>query len=298
LQTRCQFHFIVKEHIMKIVVFGGAGALGRSISHALRARGHQVTTAGRHGCDVSVDFAQALTPEAFAPLVAGADIVVNAVGILIERGTNGFNAVHVLAPTALFAACAKARVARIVQVSALGVGSGIAGAYMASKLSAEQALQVGKVDYAIVRPGLLVGEACASTQLFKFLARLPVIALPGLLHPGSAQLAPICLDDVAHAVARLCEHPKALRRTVELAGPHTITYRDMLAAYRRAAGKGAALWLPVPWWLMKLAARLATLLPQNVFSLDTVRMLQAQSAPQFNAAPGWLGRLPAPTING
>jgi uncharacterized protein YbjT (DUF2867 family) len=269
---------------MKILVFGGAGVLGSAIASALRARGHSVTTAGRSGCDVTVDFAYDTSPEAFAELVRGSHIVVNAVGILMERGDNSFEAVHVQAPTALFAACAQARVARIVHISGLGVGTGLPGAYMRSKLAAEQALAAGAVDYAIVRPALLVDDACPSTRLFKFLAALPVIGLPGLWRPGASLLAPISVQDVALGVARLCEYPKALRRTVEMAGPSTLSYRQMLANYRRNAGKGAALWLPVPWWLMKLTALLAECLPQKVFSIDTVRLLQAQRLPQNHVA--------------
>ncbi len=281
---------------MNIIVFGGAGVLGRAITSSLRQAGHTVTTAGRTGCDLAVDFRFDTTPEAFAELLRGTHIVVNAVGMLIERGDNRFASVHVQAPAALFAACAKARVARIVHVSALGVGTGIPGAYMASKLAAEQALQAGTVDYAIVRPALLVDDASPSTRLFKFLASLPVISLPGLLHPGAARLAPIHVQDVAQVVANLCVHPKALRRVVELAGPQTLSYRELLAGFRRAAGKGAALWLPMPWWLMHASAWLAAYLPQNVFSRDTVRMLQAQSLPMQNGAPSWLGYMPKPAI--
>lgn len=281
---------------MNIIVFGGAGLLGRAIADTLRASGHAVTTAGRTGCDKAVDFRYDTTADAFADVLRGAHIVVNAVGLLMERGDNRFESVHVQAPTALFATCAKARVARIVHISALGVGTGIPGAYMASKWAAEQALQAGAVDYAIVRPALLVDEASPSTRLLKFLATLPVIALPGLLHPGTAQLAPIRVQDVAQAVANLCVHPKALRRVVEIAGPQVLSYRDLLARLRHAAGKGAALWLPVPWWLMHATAWMASFLPQNVFSRDTVRMLQAQSLPQDNAAQSWLGCMPKPAL--
>lgn len=281
---------------MNILVFGGAGVLGRAIATTLRQAGHTVTTAGRTACDVAVDFRFDNTPEAFAPLLRGTHIVVNAVGLLIERGDNRFDTVHVQAPAALYAACAKARVARIVHISALGVGSGIPGAYMASKLAAEQALQAGPVDYAIVRPALLVDDASPSTRLFRLLARLPVISLPGLLHPGASRMAPIHTQDVAEAVANLCIHPKALRRIVELAGAQTLSYRELLAGFRRAAGKGAAIYLPMPWWLMHTSAWLAAFLPQNVFSRDTVRMLQAQSLPRENAAQAWLGHMPKPAL--
>ena len=285
---------------MKVIVFGGAGLLGRAIATELRSHGHQVVTAGRTGCDVVVDYRFDNTPELFADLVRGADIVVNAAGILIERADNTFAAVHVAAPRALFQACATQRVARIVHISSLGVGTGIAGAYMASKLAAEQALQEGSVDYAIVRPALLVDAACPSTLLFQSLAKLPLIALPGLLHPGASLVAPIQVQDVAEVVTRMCEHPKALRRTIELAGPEVMTYKTMLQRYREAtrpeAGKGLVLWLPLPWWLMKATALLAAHLPQSVFSIDNMRMLQAGSVPQSNEALYWLRHIPKPAV--
>jgi uncharacterized protein YbjT (DUF2867 family) len=277
---------------MKIIVFGGAGLLGSAIATELRSHGHEVVTAGRTGCDITVDYRYDNTHELFAAVVGGADIVVNAVGILMERADNRFESVHGKAPAALFAACAQERVARIVHISGLGVGSGIPGGYMASKLAAEQALQAGSVDYAIVRPALLVDATCPSTRLFQWLAKLPIIALPGLLHPGASLVAPIQVQDVAEALTRICEHPKALRRTIELAGPEAMPYREMLARYRHAAGKGAALWLPMPWWLMKLTALLAVHLPQNVFSIDTMRMLQAGCTPQCNEALYWLRHMP------
>ena len=282
---------------MHIVVFGSSGLLGGAIAAEFAARGHRVTRVARKHADLSVDFRFDLGQGSLREAVRGADVVVNAVGILIERDGNTFDAVHTQAARALAGACEAERVARIVHISALGVGTGIAGGYMASKLAAEQAVAAHTVDYALVRPGLLVDPACPSTRLFRLLSRLPVIALPGLLHPGASPVAPIQVADVARAVVRIAEHPKALRRVIELAGTQTLTYRAMLAAWRASQGRGAALWLPVPWWSMKLAALLAPILPQKVFSIDTVRLLQAGSVPQTaNEVRRWLGRDPLPLL--
>jgi uncharacterized protein YbjT (DUF2867 family) len=279
---------------MRIVVLGANGLLGKAIAAELAARGHTVAGAARQDAALCVDFRYDQEPQALRAVVKGADVVVNTVGILIERDGNTWDAVHRRAAQALAEACAAERVARIVHISALGAGTGIAGGYMASKLAAEQAFEKVPVDYAIVRPSLFVDAACPSTRLFRWLARQPVIALPGLIHPGQSLVAPIQVTDVAACVARICEFPKALRRVIELGGPRVMTYREMLARYRQAEGKGAALWLPVPWWLMKLSARLARFVPQKVFSIDTMRMLQAGSTPRANEVRRWLGRDPQP----
>ena len=281
---------------MRIVVLGANGLLGRAIAAECASRGHIVLRAARRDADIAVDFRFDLGVDTLRAVVRGADVVINAVGILIERDGNTWDGVHRRAAQALAAACEAERVARVIQISALGAGTGIPGGFMASKLAAEQAFEQHAVDFAIIRAGLLVDPACPSTRLFRFLASLPVIALPGLLHPGSSAIAPIQVADVARCVARIAEYPKALRRVIELAGTEVLSYRGMLARYRAAQGRGAAVWLPVPWWLMKLTARLAQALPQKVFSIDTLRMLQAGAVSPRNEANQWLGREPLPML--
>lgn len=287
---------------MKVVVFGGAGLLGSAIVRELRSHGHSVITAGRSGCDVQVDFRYAHSAEEFAPLIKDADVVINAIGILIERGDERFDAVHVAAPRALFEACAKAHVARVVQISALGAGHAepINGRYMASKRAAEAALihvmAGSRGDAVIVRLSLLMDAASPSTKLFKRLARLPIIALPGLLLPGIAKLAPMLCDDAAAAICRICEHPKALHRAIELAGPQELSYRKFLTELRSAQGLKAALWLPVPWALMRLVAKLAEFFPQKVISCDGMRVLKAGITTERNEALYWLRSMPKPIL--
>lgn len=278
---------------MKIAVFGATGVLGRCVSAQLEQRGHSVVRIARSGGDVAVDFRFDTEAQALRYAVRGTDIVVNTAGILIERDGNTWDQVHHRAVDALARACETERVARIVHVSALGAGTGIPGGYAASKLAGEQALARHGVDYAVVRPGLLVHPDCPSTRLFWRLARLPVLALPGWRHPGGSQVSPILATEVAECIARIVEHPKALRRVVELAGP-SVSYRDMLAGLRARQGKGRAAWVPVPWSAMKAFAWLASRLPQSVLSLDTVRMLQHGAPPRSNETVRWLGREPAP----
>ena len=72
-----------------------------------------------------------------------------------------------------------------------------------------------------------------------------------------------------------------------------MSYAQMLLHYRHAQGRGPVLRIPAPWWLMNISARLAQLLPQKVFSLDTMRMLRSTPAARSETAR-WLGRDPTP----
>ncbi len=286
---------------MNILVFGASGLLGAAIVRACRAAGHTVQTAGRSGCDHRLD-SQALPPtDELRALLHGSHVVINATGILMERGGNRFDAVHRVAPMALLQAAQEARVARFIHISASGVGCGIPGAYMASKAAGEQALGAqrahGPTDVVIVRPALLMDADCPSTRLFRALARSPVLALPGLRAPGGSLLAPVAVGDVAQCVLSIAQSHRALQRVVALAGPEVMAYRDMLAQYRQSRGRPAAWGLPLPWWLLQASAWVAGWLPQKVLSLDTVRLLRAGVLAVPNELARWLGRRPPQTLS-
>jgi len=278
---------------MNIVVFGAQGVLGEAVCRALERQGHRVRRAARRNADLAVDFRFDLNAATLRAAVQGMDIVVNATGILIEREGDTWDNVHHVAVDALAAACEAERVARIVHVSALGVDTGLGGGYMRSKLAGEKALARRGVDYAIVRPSLLVDAGCASTRLFRALCALPIIALPGLRDPGGSRIAPVQVTDVADCIAAIVAHPKALRRVIELEGPERLTYRAMLERLRAAQGRGRALWVPLPWWLVRATAWLALAWPQRVISPDTVRMLRA-SCEGRSETTRWLPREPLP----
>lgn len=285
---------------MRVLVVGATGCVGRAVAHALRARGQTVIAASRGARQgdrsaMSVDYTQPVAPAVWAERLARSriDAVVNCVGILIERGTQRFERLHARGPIELFRGAAAAGVTRIVQVSALGAGDvddGEPPPYLASKREADRALAELPVAHAIVRPSLVYGPGSASASLFATLAGLPAIALPG---SGTQMLQPIHVYEVAESIARWIEGDAPASGVFELAGPRPISYRQLLEAYRRAMGLGAALWLPLPMPLMRVGAWLAEALPQRVFSRDTLRLLERGNTACSNAAPRLLRRAPS-----
>src|SRR5262245_2950162 len=156
---------------MTTLILGGAGFIGRHAAAALAKRGHIVIIGtrypssaarrlppGLHGCERrEVHLERLLSPEAWEPLLHGVDTVVNAVGILRERGAETYERVHHLAPGALAAACARGAI-RLVHVSALGLHAGARSGFLTSKLAGERAIAARGADTSIVRPSLLDGE--------------------------------------------------------------------------------------------------------------------------------------------
>ncbi|MEO8057514.1 MAG: SDR family oxidoreductase [Burkholderiales bacterium] len=289
---------------MRVLVCGASGCVGSAVASALRSRGHQVVEGVRAVAEgarsMPVDFMQTLSPTEWAQRLRAhaVDSVVNCVGVLIPGRGQSFERVHALGPTELFRGAAAAGVRRVVQVSALGVGGdaqSMATPYLHSKLRADDALASLPVQWAVVRPSLVYGSRSQSGRLFATLASLPLIGLPGR---GAQRVAPVHVFELAEAIVRLLEQDEAPNAVFEIAGARAITYRDMLAHYRRALGLGDALWLPLPMAVMTLGAWCAEALPQKVFSRDTLRMLERGSVAARNDLPGLLGRAPSSLEHG
>src|SRR5438105_3660754 len=134
---------------MRVLVCGSTGCVGAAVVHALRSRGHRVVEGSRRAVDgrsmLQIDFMQPRSSAEWAERMRDAqiDVVVNCVGILMASRAQSFERVHSQGPIELFRGAALAGVHRIIQVSALGVGSdaeSLATPYLHSKLLADDAL--------------------------------------------------------------------------------------------------------------------------------------------------------------
>lgn len=303
---------------MKILVCGAYGFIGRHLTAALEQAGHQVVRGGRqlHQTDLRQDLTRNLTQNLTQPAphiaidytqdtsselwekrlrtLGKIEIVINAVGILNQSAQARFAEIHRDAPVALFDAAQRCGVKGIVQISALGASAALADdpsapAYMQTKHAADAHLMQACCAYLIVRPSLVVGMDGESSRLFRTLASLPVIALPG---NGQQQLQPVHIDDLCQAILNWLADPARRSKVLDAVGPQAISYRQMLATYRAAMGLAPPLYLPIPMSAMRLTAKIATLLPQKVLAPDTLRMLEQDNVGQVSGFAAQLGYPP------
>jgi len=291
---------------MRVLVCGSSGCVGRAVVTALRWRGHVVVETARRPVGAAraalpLDFMAPVAPAQWATRLNSLDLdaVVNCAGILMPRGGASFERIHRAGPIELFRGAVAAGVGRIVQVSALGVGAAASARhepeYLRSKRSADEALLALAVDAAVVRPSLVYGPGSTSARLFATLASLPIVSLPGR---GEQRVHPVHVYELAEAIARLVERSGSARGVYELGGAASVSYREMLAAYRAAQGLGEAIWMPVPMPLMRIGALVAEQLPQRAFCRDTLALLEHGNSTARNAGPVLLGRPPAALAEG
>ena len=221
------------------------------------------------------------------PRLSGVEIVINAVGIIREHGAQTFAAVHTDAPRALFEACVRSGVRRVIQISALGSDHGTSG-YFRSKRAADEFLMTLPLEWTIVQPSLVYGEGGTSAKMFTMFASLPIIGVPG---HGEQRVQPIHIGDLVAAIVALCnEGPR--REKIALVGPRAMPYREMLLELRTAMGLGKGFVLPIPKSLMRFGARVAELSPRSLLDQETLAMLEAGNVADPSATTRLLKREP------
>jgi NADH dehydrogenase len=290
-----------------VLVLGGSGFIGRHVVEALLNRRCQVVIGSRQPLRIdallpanalrcprrTARFENLIVADAWHDLLCGVDVVVNCVGILRQRGRETYERVHHRAVAALAEAC-RLRGQRLIHVSALGLQSDARSRFLRSKLACEQALRVSGADYRIVRPSLLDGEGGYGAKWLRFLARLPIHALPA---DATGRLAALDVRDLGEALATLAQH-SVLRsdedngREIELGGTDLRTLAEYVAAIRRLHTDRPAYQLRVPSLIARVGSHLCDLLHWSPFSFGHWELLRHDNCPAINRLPELLGHAP------
>jgi uncharacterized protein YbjT (DUF2867 family) len=280
---------------MKILLCGASGFVGRHLEQALLEAGHQVTRGvrqPRNTNDVAIDYRNDTEIATWIPRLSGIEAVVNAVGVLRDSKAQPMAKLHDAVPRALFAAAAQCGVKRIVQISALGVGTGIPTAYMQTKQKADDFSQTLNVDWAILRPSLIYGKDGDSTRMFMLLAQLPMMMLPDA---GKQIVQPVHIDDIAQAVVNLLASGTAtppLRSIIKCVGAEEVTLAGLISSYRKQRGKSAPMILAVPKIMLNSMAWLGDRIPALPVGSDTLLMLASGSSGNAERFSRLLGHAP------
>ena len=292
--------------VVKVLVIGGAGFIGRSVVAALRACGAEVTVGTRrprsakHNAAstttraalpiVPVELHRLTRPEDWLRLIETVDVVVNCAGILRERWGESFEAVYRDAPIAIGRACATLG-KRFIHVTALGLSDSASSGFITAKLAGERGIEAVAAESCIVRPSLLDGIDGFGSRWLNRVAQWPVHCVPT---DATGRLAPLHVDDLGCAIAALCACPRdALPATVDLGGETRYSMAHYLRALRQSPHE--AMTLTVPAWLVRICAHALDVVHLTPLSWGHVALMRRDNEPCAEdafALRRWIGRAP------
>ena len=243
-------------------VFGGSGFIGRYVVKRLAHQGYVVRAAVRDpegalflkpmgAVGQVVPLYASLTNESTVRrAVAGADLVVNLVGILAEAHKGDFTGIHAEGAGRIARLATAAGVGRMVHVSAIGADPNSPSGYGRSKAAGEAAVRDAFPSATILRPSIVFGPEDQFFNRFAAMARLlpfmPVIA--GLVRPEAAGAL------------------------YELGGPEVFTFRELLAWILKDTQRPRPL-IIIPMPLARLQASIMELVPGKPLTRDQLAML-------------------------
>jgi uncharacterized protein YbjT (DUF2867 family) len=244
---------------MRILVIGAYGLIGTYVALRLVADGHDVVGLGRQTAAASRrlpavrwivgDLRVMTTDEAWEGLLREIEGVVNCAGALQDGPADDVTAVQALAMSALFRACRKRGIRRVIHFSAPPSASGTL--FEATKRQADKALAESSLDWLILRPALVLApQAYGGTALMRGLAALPFFC-PVLPVAGSLQI--VSIFDVTETVSRAIREPSYARRIYDLAHPARISFEDLIRGIRCWLGLKPVPALRMPGWLTAIA---------------------------------------------
>ena len=268
-----------------VTVYGGSGFLGRHVVRALAKRNYRIRVAVRR--PELAGFLQPLgrvgqihavqTNLRHAPSVEtaarDAQVLINLVGILFERGRQRFDAVHTFGAEQV-ALAANAHGARMVHVSAIGADVNSPSVYARCKANAEQLVLAAQPSTTIMRPSIIFGPEDDFFNRFAALARIsPILPLIG---GGLTRFQPVFVGDVAAAIADAVDGKTRPATIYELGGPDVKTFKELMQFVLGTIERKRLL-VSLPFFMARVQAIFLQYLPKPQLTPDQVELLRSDN---------------------
>lgn len=149
----------------------------------------------------------------------------------------------------------------------------------------------------ILRPTLIYGNHRDHNlhKLIRALARWPVFPVFG---GGAARMQPVHVEDLAMAIVRSVDNPRAVNKIYDLSGGSVVTYREMLGMIAAELGR-RVVFVPVPQGLAEGLAALYSRVARNPrITVEQVRRLREDKSCSHEAAAADLDFRPRPFAEG
>ena len=267
-----------------VTIFGGSGFLGRYIVGQLAKEGYLIRVACRNAAQaqylktsgyvgqVTLVNMNVNNPSSVDRIVEGADIVINAVGILYPEGRGqNFDAIHHLAPEVIARAVAKHKVTKYIHISSIGADSHSPSLYAKTKGLGEEKVKEIVPQAIILRPSIVFGPEDGFFN--KFASMASMFRMVPLIGGGKTMFQPVYVCDIAHLISHILRRGEYDSAIFELGGPTQYSFRELMDLMLEVIGH-QAIRISLPFWLAGLEALFLERLPKPLLTRDQLKLLK------------------------
>ncbi len=265
------------------LIFGASGQCGRHLIRSLTKNNIKVTALTRNvhqkgyilKTQANPGYLEIVEGSIFdhnliEKLFTNADLCVNLIGILFEKGKNNFNNIHVEFPKMISRYASNYKLEKFVHLSALGIENAKDSIYAQSKLKGEKEILNNFNNAVIVRPSIVYSvDDNFTTQLMTLLGLLPIFPI---YYNGKTKFRPIYCSDLTDSITKIITDD-IKENIIEFAGPEEMTFKEILQKLLYLIEKKRLL-LPMPISLARMTAHIFELLPKPLITNDQLRLLK------------------------
>ncbi len=277
---------------MRIAILGGTGQIGAVISRELQLKFPEAeilscsrSGKGINGCSFNV-YQKDWT------VLGKLDVLINAVGIIEEKGENTFRKIHVGIVNKMVVEREKLGNPKIIHVSVLGSNKDSPSKYASTKGTADNILKTQE-NWVIIRPSFVCTSGTTIVQKVKMLHKISKISfglLPIPAHFLTAKFQPVMGEDVAHICIESIRQNLS-EKVIYATGSEFYTLEDWL----RTIGKGRIRLVKIPKWLIDRPFRLLIRVIPQIMNTDQYLLLGEDNTHDNVEMIKVLGRRPLDT---
>lgn len=284
---------------MLVLVTGATGFLGRLVVPELTGHHHEVRclvrTPGRERVfsprSVDVRYGSVLDPKALAGAFQDVEAVVHLVATPRRQHGLTYDQVNRQGVANVVAAAKQARIKQFVQVSSIGASNNSSYPYLYSKWQGEQEVAQSGLPYTIIQSSVMFGAGDEFLNIIAAMIRVaPLVPVVG---SGRNRLQPIAAEDMARCIALAVDRADLKGKTVEVGGPHQLSYNEIVGIVARTMDKHV-LRIHLPVWVMYLVTVAMRLLPRPPVTTDQLRLLSIRNVAEPDVVEKTFGFTPRP----
>jgi uncharacterized protein YbjT (DUF2867 family) len=223
-----------------ILLTGATGTVGSALLRRLTAQGAPVRCLvrdprrlGDQRVRVQIALGDLANPASFRHALRGVDTVVHLAATIRDQPRTSIEEVNAIGTLRLVRAAERAGARRFLFFSALGTSHHSRTRFFRAKALARDAVEASALETAVFSPSIVYTPGDPWLTLLERFALLPAVPVSG---SGHARFQPIWAEDVADAVVAALAGETLPARGIDLAGPETLSYDDIVRVVLRAGG--------------------------------------------------------------